>query len=169
MSCFNLNTDLHSTYLRPFNNNTPKQHECRTQKIVRIWCVLVFVEKAWVETKKQQQIWTNEWLVNYLRGVLDISLANTFPSCVIRTNLFAHLENKWTWSRLQIDPAITTWEQKRRRRKILNATKQMKWNVIKIQLCLGFFPLFFFCITVWLFLNLEFIKCVYTDIRWFDE
>lgn len=63
-----------------------------------------------------------------LRGVLDISLANTFPSCVIRTNLFAHLENKWTWSRLQIDPAITTWKEK-------GAKNGRMKNVIKIQLC----------------------------------
>lgn len=68
------------------------------------------------------------WWRVYLRGVLDISLANTFPSCVIRTNLFAHLENKWTWSRLQIDPAITTWENKAQER---NEWNEMKWNTIK--------------------------------------
>lgn len=65
----------------------------------------------------------------YLRGVLDISLANTFPSCVIRTNLFAHLENKWTWSRLQIDPAITTWETKHKEE--IKESNEMKWNTIK--------------------------------------
>lgn len=48
----------------------------------------------------------------YLREVTGSSLATTFPSC-IPTNLFAHFEYKWTCSRLQSDPAITTWKWKK--------------------------------------------------------
>lgn len=126
-----------STYLRPFNNNTPKQYKCRTQKIVRIWCGFVFVEKAWVETKKLQQTWMNEWWITYV-VCLTYRWLTLFHRVLSEQTCLHILKISGLDLGCKLIPQSPP-ENKKEEKWILNTTKRMKWNVIKIQLCLVFF------------------------------